>query len=151
MGGSVRQLITQHTTAPIIPPGPDNHYFINGKWNFFINGKWKNILSMASEKYFINGNGKWKIILSNNGKWKLQWKRKFHLHNHAFCFSLIFFFSFLAAQDSSIGDLVTESLTHWLTQSTFTFDIQRATLETSDLWDSPSDWWVDINWPKRPT
>ena len=45
---------------------------------------------------------------------------------------------FLAVQNSSIGDLVThwltdsltDSFTHWLTHGTFTFDIQRATLET---------------------
>ena len=36
---------------------------------------------------------------------------------------------FLAVQNSSIGDLVT----HSLTDTTFTFDIQRATPETSDL------------------
>ena len=37
--------------------------------------------------------------------------------------------TFLAVQNSSIGDLVTNSLP----DSTFTFDIQRATLETCDL------------------
>ena len=46
----------------------------------------------------------------------------------------------LAVQNSSIGDLVTHSLTH----STFTFDIQRATLETCDLWDIWSEWWGDM-------
>ena len=40
---------------------------------------------------------------------------------------------FLAVQNSSIGDLVTHSLTHSLTDGTFTFDIQRATLETCEL------------------
>ena len=29
---------------------------------------------------------------------------------------------------------------------TFTFDIQRATLETCDLWDIWSEWWVDMTW-----
>ena len=33
--------------------------------------------------------------------------------------------AFLAVQNSSIGDLVTHSLTDSLTNSTFTFDIQR--------------------------
>ena len=31
--------------------------------------------------------------------------------------------AFLAVQNSSIGDLVTDSLTDWLTEGTFTFDI----------------------------
>ena len=39
---------------------------------------------------------------------------------------------FLAVHNSSIGDLVTDSLTDSLT---FTFDIQRATQETCDLSD----------------
>ena len=39
----------------------------------------------------------------------------------------------LAVQNSSIGDLVANSLTHSLTHSTFTFDTQRATPETCDL------------------
>ena len=39
--------------------------------------------------------------------------------------------SFLAVQNSSIADLVScHSLTDSLTHATFTFDIQRATLET---------------------
>ena len=37
---------------------------------------------------------------------------------------------FLAVQNSSLGDLVTQSLTHSLTQGSFTFEIQRATQET---------------------
>ena len=37
---------------------------------------------------------------------------------------------FSAVQNSSIGDLVTHSLTDSLTHGNFTFDIQRATLET---------------------
>ena len=36
---------------------------------------------------------------------------------------------FLAVQNSSIGDLVTDSLT----EGTFTFEIQRATLEACNL------------------
>ena len=48
---------------------------------------------------------------------------------------------FLAVQNSS--------LTHWLTHSTFTFDIQRATLETCDLWDIWSEWWGDMTWLKK--
>ena len=36
---------------------------------------------------------------------------------------------FLAVHNSSIGDLVTQSVS----QGTFTFDLQRATLETCDL------------------
>ena len=51
-------------------------------------------------------------------------------------------FIFLAVQNSSIGDLVTDSLTH----STFTFDLQRATQETRDLWDIWSEWWGDMTW-----
>ena len=41
----------------------------------------------------------------------------------------VIFYVFLAVQNSSLGDLVTESLT----DSTFTFEVQRATLETCDL------------------
>ena len=39
---------------------------------------------------------------------------------------------FLAVQNSSIGDLVTQSLTDSL-RVPFTFEIHRATLETCDL------------------
>ena len=47
---------------------------------------------------------------------------------------------FLAVQNSSIGDLVTQSVTHSLTNwVTFTFAIQRAILETCDHWDIWSD------------
>ena len=49
---------------------------------------------------------------------------------------------FLAVHNSSIGDLVTDSLS----QGTFTFDIQRAPLETCDLWYLWSEWWGDITW-----
>ena len=35
------------------------------------------------------------------------------------------------------------SLSHWLT---FTFDIQRAILETCDHWDIWSEWWGDMTW-----
>ena len=44
---------------------------------------------------------------------------------------------------------------HWLTDSlteshsTFSFDIQRATLETCDLLDICSEWWEDMTWPKK--
>ena len=47
---------------------------------------------------------------------------------------------FLAVQNTSIGDLVIHSLTQWvsewvrLTEGTFTFGIQRATLETCNFW-----------------
>ena len=42
-------------------------------------------------------------------------------------------FGFLAVQNSSIGDLVTHSVTESLTQSvTFTFAIQRAILKNCD-------------------
>ena len=40
---------------------------------------------------------------------------------------------FLAVQNSSIGDLVTNSLTHSMAKGTFSFDIQRATLETCEF------------------
>ena len=57
-------------------------------------------------------------------------RRVLYLHQHCPNKSQT---TFLAVQNSSIGDLVTDSLTDWLTNTTFTFDIQRATLETSDL------------------
>ena len=44
---------------------------------------------------------------------------------------------FLAVQNSSIGDLVTDSLSQSL--RTFLLDIQRVTLETCDLCDTQSD------------
>ena len=50
---------------------------------------------------------------------------------------------FLAVQNSSLGDLVTDWLTHSLTNSTFTFKIQRATQEACDLWYIWSEWWGD--------
>ena len=56
--------------------------------------------------------------------------------------NIILRLSFLAVQNSSIGDLVTD----WLTHSTFTFDIQRTTLETCDLWNIWSEWWGDMTW-----
>ena len=103
---------------------------------------------------------------------------------------------FLAVQNSSIGDLVTQSLTHWLTvlywltykerpkrlmtfetfdwsdeetwtdqkktmigtktktktmteTNTFREHLQRAILDTFDLWDIWSEWWRDMNWPKK--
>ena len=52
---------------------------------------------------------------------------------------------FLAVQNSSIGDLVT----HWLTHRTLLIDIQKAILETCDLWDICSEWWEDMTWPKK--
>ena len=36
---------------------------------------------------------------------------------------------------------------HSLTHSIFTFDLQRATLETCDLWDILSEWWGNMTWP----
>ena len=60
---------------------------------------------------------------------------------------------FLAVQNSSIGDLVThwltQSLSHSLTHSTFTFDTQRATPETCDLWNIRSEIIGDMTWPKK--
>ena len=53
---------------------------------------------------------------------------------------------FLAVQNSSIGDLVTHSLTHSVT---FWFWHYRVTLETCDLWDIWSEWWGDMTWPKN--
>ena len=55
---------------------------------------------------------------------------------------------FLAVQNNSIGDLVTHWLTDWL-RVPFTFEIQRATLETCDLWDIGSEWWRQMTWPKK--
>ena len=52
---------------------------------------------------------------------------------------------FLAVQNSSLGDLVTESLT----QGTLLIDIQRATQETCDLWYIWSEWWGDMTWPAK--
>ena len=52
---------------------------------------------------------------------------------------------FLAVQNSSIGDLVT----HWLTHRTLLIVIQRATLDTCDLWDIWSEWLGDMTWPKK--
>ena len=57
-------------------------------------------------------------------------------------------FIFLAVQNSSLGDLVTESLTHSLTVP-FTFEIQRATQETCDLWDIWSEWCRYVTWPEK--
>ena len=59
------------------------------------------------------------------------------------------FWSFLAVQNSSIGNLVTHSLTESLTDwVTFTFAIQRAILETCYHWDIWSEWWGDMTWLK---
>ena len=58
-------------------------------------------------------------------------------------------FMFLAVQNSSIGDLVTDWLSEWVT---FWFWHYRVTLETCDLWDIWSEWWGDLIWPQnRPT
>ena len=54
---------------------------------------------------------------------------------------------FLAVQNSSIGDLVTDSVTDWLTN--FYFWHYRVTLETCDLWDIWSEWWRDMIWLKK--
>ena len=45
------------------------------------------------------------------------------------------------------------SVTDWLTHSlrTLLIVIQRATLETCDLWDICSEWWEDMTWPKKMT
>ena len=53
---------------------------------------------------------------------------------------------FSCPEQLNIGDLVTNSLTESLT---FTFAIQRAILETCDLWDICSEWWEDMTWPKK--
>ena len=52
---------------------------------------------------------------------------------------------FLAVHNSSIGDLVTQSLSHSLTD--FYFWHYRVTLETCDLWDIWSEWWGNMTWP----
>ena len=44
---------------------------------------------------------------------------------------------------------MTLSLTDSLSHSTFTFDIQRATLETCDLWNIWSERWGDMTWLKK--
>ena len=51
---------------------------------------------------------------------------------HDMCYDM-FSFMFLAVQNRSIGDLVTNSLTHSMTKGTFSFDIQKATLETCEF------------------
>ena len=56
-------------------------------------------------------------------------------------------YHFLAVQNSSLGDLVTHSPLGLVTHATFTFDIQRATLETYDLWDIWSEWQGNMSWP----
>ena len=53
------------------------------------------------------------------------------------------------AEAAQAGQRVTLSLTDSDTQSTFTFDIQRATQETCNLWDIWSEWWGDMTWPKK--
>ena len=66
-----------------------------------------------------------------------QWL--FPMKTHKYCF--------LAVHNSSIGDLVTHSLTHSLTQwATFVFWHYRGTQETSDLWDIWSQWWGNMTW-----
>ena len=98
--------------------------------------------------------------------WEKTRKQKFYLGSPSWCkyFPNIFFIifirkyflkylelclGFLAVQNSSIGDLVTHSLTHWL--RTLLIVIQRATLETCELWDIWSEWWEDMTWPKKMT
>ena len=49
---------------------------------------------------------------------------------------------FLAVHNSSIGDLVTDSLTQ-----DFYFWHYRVTLENCDLWDIWSEWWGNMTWP----
>ena len=63
----------------------------------------------------------------------------------------IIFVSFLAVHNSLIGDLVTQSVTHW---QYFYFWHYRVTLETCDLWDICSEWRGDMPWlnkKKTPT
>ena len=54
---------------------------------------------------------------------------------------------FSAVQNSSIGDLVTNSLTDWL--SDFWFWQFRVILETCNLWDIWWEWWGDMTWTKK--
>ena len=55
---------------------------------------------------------------------------------------------FLAVHNSSIGDLVTDSLTDSLTHwQYFYFWHYRVTLETCDLSDIWSEWWENMTWP----
>ena len=83
--------------------------------------------SLCEEKLDYNFTDCVKRSVSNEAGCKLPWDK-------TTTGSIVF----LAVQNSSIGDLVThsltDSLTHSLTDSlthgTFTFDIQRATLET---------------------
>ena len=51
-----------------------------------------------------------------------------------------FRFVFSCPADSSIGDLVTDSLTHWVSETPFEKHNNRVTPETCDLWDIWSEW-----------
>ena len=55
------------------------------------------------------------------------------------------YWEFLAVHNSSIGDLVTDSLTDSVTN--FYFWHYRVTLETCDLWDIWSEGWGNMTWP----
>ena len=75
---------------------------------------------------------------------KLPWQRLRAPPRMLFTSNALSLF-FLAAHNSSIGDLVTHWLTDWL--RTLLLDIQRATLETCDHWDIWLEWLRNITWP----
>ena len=65
-------------------------------------------------------------------------------------FVSIFFFLFFSCPEQLNRwpcHSLTNSVTDWLT---FTFDIQRAILETCDHWDIWSEWWGDMTWLRNP-
>ena len=109
---------------------------------------WSNLYWMGR---ILIKHSRWSFLLDSlqNGiflhsHWSRQWGGFFlrQIPWSATCYIHIGFI-FLAAQNSSIGDLVTHSL------SNFYFWHYRVTLETCNLWDIWSEWWRDMIWLKK--
>ena len=102
------------------------------------NGEWS--LWVPVKKHPVKQN----IFMMTMKKQQRWWQRSRDNEVHP---ALVPSVTFLAVQNSSIGDLVTNSLTDWLTN--FYFWHYRVTLETCDLWDIWSEWWRDMIWAKK--
>ena len=102
---------------------------------------YNHVINVDKKRWLVSITNKNECATSNFSVTNLKITAKMHL---SFLERL---WPFLAVQNSSIGDLVTHSLTvtdnhqeppdNRQEPGTFTFDIQRLSQETCDLWDLP--------------
>ena len=75
-----------------------------------------------------------------------EWNEGWAVHGALWDWCMYIYTFFSCPADSSIGDLVTHSLTDW---DTFWKHNNRMTLQTCEVWDIWSEWWGDMTWPTK--